>query len=62
MAAELTGTQDLILRGPAWIGCAKEDIGKPLAGHFNVAAVSTRTTNKRIAIASSFSTKPVLQV
>ena len=62
MAAELTGTQDMLLRGPAWSGCLKGDVGHPLKGRFNVAAVSTRTTNKRLALDASFSTEPVIQV
>ena len=37
-------------------------IGKPLVGRFNVAAISTRTTNKRVSEATSFSTEPVVQV
>lgn len=62
MAAELTGSQDRILRGPGWSGCCKKDVGIPTKGRFNIAAVNTRTTNKRLAAATTFSTEPYIQV
>ena len=61
MACELLGRQSRILRGPMWSGCESQLVNKPLAARVNVACVSNRLVNKRLASSEQFSTEPILQ-
>lgn len=62
MAAELTGSQNRIFRGPAWSGQNTQQYNDPLAARVNVACLSTQTVSLHLAQLSSISTEPVIQV
>lgn len=62
MAAELSGAQNCILRGPGWSGQDPQARFDPLDARINVACVSTKTTNRKLSSSFECSTEPVIQV
>ena len=62
MASELHGRQDKIIRGPMFSGCDAKDVGNPLKAKTNLACVSSRSVNKRIAKNTSVNAEPKVQV
>ena len=62
LCAELTGTQNQILRGPAWSGRDPKQMYDPLEARVNVACVGKQTVNRRLAESTQVSTEPEIQV
>ena len=62
MATVLQGHQDRLLRGPMWSGCKPLEMFTPETAKVNIAAVSSKLVNERLAIKSDISTSTDIQV